>query len=112
MDTIISSSPAANRTLLFSLGFLLTFVVLLYFYILSTDRDNAEKKNKMGLLAMSFIFFFYVVMGFTFIYTKGEGVQFEPFRKYLFLISGCINISFVLAIPFFSRGATTLDEWT
>lgn len=112
MDTIINTIktiPSAQRTFLFTLGFLLTFIVLSYIYILSNNKDNAERKNKQGLLSMTFIFFFYIIIGIIYIISISE--QIEP-RSYLFLLSGFVNICFVMTIPFFSQGTTNLDRWS
>jgi hypothetical protein len=96
------SFPERYRLLL-SVFCLLTFILLFYFYKKSTQKSHSNKDNYRGLLFLSLAFLFYFIFGCIFILTRSKSIP--------VLLSGAINICFILSFSFFSHGVSKIDKF-
>ncbi len=88
--------------LILSLFCLLTFIVLIYFWSLTSKKSDINKANVSGLIFLSFVFFLYFVIGFSTVYSPSMNIYLS--------ISGLINICFLLSLSFFSQGNSFIDK--
>ncbi len=90
------------KQVLLSMFCLLTATVLLYFVQKAMENPRVKKENSRGLffLAMAFLFTFFV----------GVADAMFKFGNLTILLSGLVNISLLLSLPFFSKGTHALDK--
>ena len=105
LDGLFSNAQYDNfiKQILLSLFCLFVFVVLFYFYTLTSKNMGVKKHNAVGLFFLSLVFFSFFLFGIT-------QANFKTFENLPILLYGLINIFMLLSIPFFSKGTTLIDK--
>lgn len=90
------------KQILLSLFCLLTAIVLLYFVQKAIENPRVKKENSRGL--------FFLAMAFLFTFLVGVADAMFKIGNLTIILSGLVNISLLLSLPFFSKGTHQLDK--
>lgn len=106
IQEILNYDGDRNR-LFFSLFSLLISVMLFYFWVISKEKKGAKVKHGSGLIFIAFAYALYFVIGLVSLFIIDYT---DPPAKIYFVISGMINMCFLLSLPFFSLSSHSVDH--
>lgn len=106
LHEILNTDGDKNR-FFFSLFSLLISVMLFYFWVISKGKKGAKVKHGDGLIFISFAYALYFVIGMVSLFIIDYT---DPTAKIYFVISGMINMCFLLSLPFFSLSTHNIDD--
>lgn len=106
IQEILNTDGDKNR-LFFSLFSLLISVMLFYFWVISKEKKGAKVKHGDGLIFISFAYALYFAIGMASLFIIDYD---DPTPKIYFVMSGMINMCFLLSLPFFSLSSHNIDD--